>query len=211
MNSIRSGQGIEWDNLSSAIGRLHRSPLHIVDTPAMTIAQMRSTARRLARQHGLSLIVVDYIQLARGDSTSTKNGSREQEVSSVSRGLKALAREFNVPVIALSQLNRKVDERSDKRPLMSDLRDSGAIEQDADVILMMYRDDYYHRESLEKGIAEIIIGKQRMGETGIVKALFQGEYSRFRNLSQEAKAHLAEVQQTARQATSTRRTRGFDE
>lgn len=197
MQSIRSGQNIEWDRFTFAVGKLHKSPLHIDDTPALTVMQMRSRARRMARKHGLSLIVVDYIQLARGDSASTKNGNREQEVSSISRGLKALAKEFNCPVIALSQLNRKVDDRADKRPMMSDLRDSGAIEQDADIILMMYRDEYYHQNSPEKGIAEIIIGKQRMGETGIVKVLFQGEFSRFKNLSSEAKANLAQAHQEA--------------
>lgn len=204
MQSIRSGQNIEWDRLSFAIGQLHKSPLHIDDTPALTIAQMRSRARRVARKHGLALIVVDYIQLARGDSSSTKNGNREQEVSSISRGLKALAKEFNCPVIALSQLNRKVEERADKRPMLSDLRDSGAIEQDADIILMMYRDEYYRPESPEKGIAEIIIGKQRMGETGVVKVLFQGEFSRFCNLSEEAKANLARNHQEAIEAKNNR-------
>lgn len=198
MQSIRSGQNIDWDRFTFAVGKLHKSPLHIDDTPALTVMQMRSRARRMARKHGLSLIVVDYIQLARGDNASTKNGSREQEVSSISRGLKALAKEFNCPVIALSQLNRKVDDRADKRPIMSDLRDSGAIEQDADVILMMYREEYYKPDTYEKGIAEIIIGKQRMGETGIVKVLFQGEFSRFRTLSNEAKANLAEAAREAK-------------
>lgn len=211
MNSIRSGQGIDFDRMSFAVGQLHKAPLHIDDTPALTIMQMRSRARRVARKYGLSLIVVDYIQLARGDSASTKNGNREQEVSSISRGLKALAKEFNCPVIALSQLNRKVDDRADKRPMMSDLRDSGAIEQDADIILMMYRDEYYKPDTHEKGIAEIIIGKQRMGETGIVKALFQGEFSRFRNLSNEAKANLAEAARLAKQdSKSFRKSRGME-
>ena len=204
MQSIRSGQNIEWDRLSFAVGQLHKSPLHIDDTPALTIAQMRSRVRRVARKHGLSLIVVDYIQLARGDSSSSKSGNREQEVSSISRGLKALAKEFNCPVIALSQLNRKVEERADKRPMLSDLRDSGAIEQDADIILMMYRDEYYRPESPEKGIAEIIIGKQRMGETGIIKVLFQGEFSRFRNLTEEAKANLARNYQESIEAKNSR-------
>lgn len=197
MHAIRSGQGIDFDRMSFAVGQLHKAPLHIDDTPALTIMQMRSRARRMARKHGLSLIVVDYIQLARGDNASTKNGNREQEVSSISRGLKALAKEFNCPVIALSQLNRKVDDRADKRPMMSDLRDSGAIEQDADIILMMYREEYYKPDTYEKGIAEIIIGKQRMGETGIVKVLFQGEFSRFKTLSHEAKANLADAAREA--------------
>lgn len=211
MHAIRSGQGIDFDRMSFAVGQLHKAPLHIDDTPALTIMQMRSRARRMARKHGLSLIVVDYIQLARGDNASTKNGNREQEVSSISRGLKALAKEFNCPVIALSQLNRKVDDRADKRPMMSDLRDSGAIEQDADIILMMYRDEYYHQNSPEKGIAEIIIGKQRMGETGIVKVLFQGEFSRFKTLSNEAKANLIEASRAAQQDSKPfKKSRGME-
>lgn len=213
MNALRSGQGIDWDKMTYAVGQLFRSLLHIDDTPALTIMQMRSRIRRLVRKHGVSLIVVDYIQLARGDAASTKNGSREQEVSSISRGLKALAKEFNCPVIALSQLNRKVEDRGDKRPMLSDLRDSGAIEQDADVILMMYRDEYYNKDSVEKGIAEIIIGKQRMGETGTVKALFQGEFSRFRSLTSEAKANLAQAYQDSQQSkfsSGYKKSRGMD-
>lgn len=174
MNALRSGQMAEDDfsRMSFALGKLFQAPLLIDDSPALTVAQMRSRARRAAKKCGLALIVVDYIQLASGEGQS-----REQEVSSISRGLKALAKEFNCPVIALSQLNRKVDERPNKRPLMSDLRDSGAIEQDADLILMMYRDEYYHQESTDKGIAEIIVAKQRMGETGIIPVLFRGEFS----------------------------------
>jgi len=208
MNAIRSGQGIDWDSLSFAVGKLHRSPLRIVDAPAMTVQQMRAKARRMARKKGLALIVVDYIQLARGDGASAKSGSREQEVSSISRGLKALAKEFNCPVIALSQLNRKVEDRSDKRPMLSDLRDSGAIEQDADVILMMYRDEYYNKESPDKGIAEIIIAKQRMGETGAVQVLFRGELSRFADLTSDAKRSLYEARQLAK--PMARRSKGFE-
>ena len=208
MNAIRSGQGIEWDSLSFAVGKLHRSPLRIVDAPAMTVQQMRAKARRMARKNGLALIVVDYIQLARGDGASTRSGSREQEVASISRGLKALAKEFNCPVIALSQLNRKVEDRSDKRPMLSDLRDSGAIEQDADVILMMYRDEYYNKDSQDKGIAEVIIAKQRMGETGMVPLLFRGEVSRFDNLTSEAKRALYEARRIAK--PMARGARGFE-
>ena len=207
MKAIRFGQGIEWDNLSFAVGKLNRSPLRIVDAPAMTIQQMRAKARRMARKNGLALIVVDYIQLARGDGASTKSGSREQEVASVSRGLKAMAKEFGCPVIALSQLNRKVEDRSDKRPMLSDLRDSGAIEQDADVILMMYREEYYKPDTPDKGIAEVIIGKQRMGETGMVPLLFRGDVSRFENLTAEARHGLFEAR---KQAKPMARGRGFD-
>lgn len=205
MNAIRSGQmsDDEWSRMSFALGKLFKAPLLIDDSPALTVAQMRSRARRTAKRHRLSLIVVDYIQLARGEGQS-----REQEVSSISRGLKALAKEFACPVIALSQLNRKVDERPNKRPLMSDLRDSGAIEQDADVILMMYRDEYYHPETPDKGIAEIIVAKQRMGETGIIPVLFRGEFSRFENLTSEAKRELHEARRIAK--PMARGSRGFD-
>lgn len=205
MNAIRSGQisDEDWSRMSFAIGKLFKAPLLIEDAPAMTVTQMRSRARRTAKKHGLSLIVVDYIQLARGEGQS-----REQEVSSISRGLKALAKEFNCPVIALSQLNRKVDDRPNKRPLMSDLRDSGAIEQDADLILMMYRDEYYHPDTPDKGIAEILIAKQRMGETGMVPVLFRGEFSRFENLTSEAKRALHEARQVAK--PMARRSKGFD-
>jgi len=206
MNALRSGQMTKDDfsRMSFALGKLFKAPLLIDDSPALTVAQMRSRARRAAKKHGLSLIVVDYIQLATGEGQS-----REQEVSSISRGLKALAKEFNCPVIALSQLNRKVDERPNKRPLMSDLRDSGAIEQDADLILMMYRDEYYHPDTPEKGIAEIIVAKQRMGETGIIQVLFRGEFSRFENLTAEARRELFEARQLAK--PMARRTKGFEQ
>ena len=204
MNALRSGRmsDDEWSRMSFAIGKLFKAPLLIDDAPALTVTQMRSRARRIAKKHGLSLVVVDYIQLATGEGQS-----REQEVSSISRGLKALAKEFNCPVIALSQLNRKVDERPNKRPLMSDLRDSGAIEQDADLILMMYRDEYYHPETTDKGIAEIIVAKQRMGETGIIPVLFRGEFSRFENLTAEARRELFEARQEAKPIA--RRAKGF--
>lgn len=213
MQNIRTGQGIEFDRMSHAVGRLFKSPMRIVDQPALTVQQMRAKARRMARKNGLSLIVVDYIQLARGDGASTKSGSREQEVSSISRGLKALAKEFNCPVIALSQLNRKVEDRADKRPMLSDLRESGAIEQDADLIMMMYRDDYYHKESPEKGVAEIIICKQRMGETGTVKVLFQGQYSRFKSLTPDAIAEIESNRRRMEEEKAGKRSfakKGFD-
>ncbi|MBP8168859.1 MAG: replicative DNA helicase [Azonexus sp.] len=211
MNALRSGQmsDDEWSRMSFAIGKLFKAPLLIDDAPALTVAQMRSRARRAAKKHGLSLIVVDYIQLASGEGQGRgERQSREQEVSSISRGLKALAKEFNCPVIALSQLNRKVDDRPNKRPLMSDLRDSGAIEQDADLILMMYRDEYYNPDTPDKGIAEIIVAKQRMGETGIVPVLFRGEFSRFENLSSEAKREMFEARQASKPIA--RRAKGFD-
>ncbi|MEN6630771.1 MAG: replicative DNA helicase [Sulfuricella sp.] len=205
MNALRSGQMTDddWGRMTFAIGKLFNAPLLIEDAPALTVTQMRARARRTAKKHGISLIVIDYIQLARGEGQS-----REQEVSSISRGLKALAKEFNCPVIALSQLNRKVDDRPNKRPLMSDLRDSGAIEQDADLILMMYRDEYYHPDTPDKGIAEIIVAKQRMGETGIIPVLFRGEFSRFENLTSEAKREMFEARQASKPIA--RRGKGFD-
>lgn len=184
---IRSGRLTDDDfsRLSFATAKLHKSKLIIDDSPALSVMQMRSRARRVAKKHGLDLIVIDYMQLARGEGQN-----REQEISSISRGLKALAKELGVPVIALSQLSRKVEERADKRPMMSDLRESGAIEQDADVIISMYREEYYKPDTQDKGIAEACILKQRMGQTGIVPLLFQGEYSRFRNLSSDERMHV---------------------
>ncbi|MFA6444340.1 MAG: DnaB-like helicase C-terminal domain-containing protein, partial [Sterolibacterium sp.] len=145
---------------------------------------LRARARRLARQFGgkLGLIVIDYLQLM----TSTRDGeNRATEISEISRSIKALAKELQVPIIALSQLSRKVEERNDKRPLMSDLRESGAIEQDADIILMMYREEYYKPDTQEKGVAEVIIGKHRNGPTGTVKLTFLGEYTKFVSFAQQ--------------------------
>ncbi len=170
----------EWDKMTVALGKLHAAPIHIDETGAINSTDLRARARRLARQFGgkLGLIVIDYLQLM----TSTRDGeNRATEISEISRSIKSLAKELKCPVIALSQLSRKVEERNDKRPLMSDLRESGAIEQDADVILMMYRDDYYKPDSQDKGLAEVIIGKQRNGPTGTVKLTFLGEYTRFEN------------------------------
>ena len=169
----------EWDKMTVALGKLHDAPIHIDDTGAINVIDLRARARRLHRQFGrLGLIVIDYIQLM----TSTRNGeNRATEISDLSRAIKALAKELQVPIIALSQLSRKVEERTDKRPLMSDLRESGAIEQDADIILMMYREEYYKQDTQEKGVAEVIIGKHRNGPTGVVKLTFLGEYTKFVN------------------------------
>jgi replicative DNA helicase len=187
LSAIRSGNLSEehFGRLSMAMGKLFNSPLIVDDRPALRIAQMRSRTRRIARRHGLSLIVIDYIQLATGEGNN-----REQEVSSVSRGLKALAKEFDVPVIAISQLSRKVDERANNRPVLSDLRESGAIEQDADIVMMMYRDEYYHWDTPDKGIAEVIIGKHRQGETGMIPLVFFGEFTRFESMTQEARYEM---------------------
>jgi replicative DNA helicase len=171
----------DWPRLTEAMVRMHSAPLHIDETPALSSLDLRARARRLAREYGkLGLIVVDYLQLM---SANAAGENRATEISEISRSLKALAKELKVPVIALSQLNRTVEQRQDKRPVMSDLRESGAIEQDADVILFIYRDEVYNPESPEKGIAEIIIGKQRNGPIGRVQLRFGGEHTRFDNLS----------------------------
>jgi replicative DNA helicase len=171
----------DWDKMTVALGKLHDAPIHIDESGAINATDLRARARRLHRQCGkLGLIVIDYIQLM----TSVKNNeNRATEISEISRSIKALAKELQVPVIALSQLSRKVEERNDKRPLMSDLRESGAIEQDADIILMMYREEYYKQDTPDKGIAEVIIGKHRNGPTGTVKLTFLGEYTKFENFA----------------------------
>ena len=172
----------DWPRLTSAIALLNEAPLFIDDTPALTVTELRARARRLKREHGLSMIVIDYIQLMQG-SGGGSNENRATEVSEISRSLKALAKELEVPVIALSQLNRSLEQRPNKRPIMSDLRESGAIEQDADLIVFIYRDEVYNEDSSEKGKAEIIIGKQRNGPIGTVALTFQGKYTRFENFA----------------------------
>lgn len=170
----------EWSKLSFALGKLHEAPIYIDESGGLNPVDLRARARRLYRQCGqLGLIVIDYIQLM---VSAKQNENRATEVSEISRSLKSLAKELKVPIIALSQLSRKVEERTDKRPMMSDLRESGAIEQDADVIMMLYRDEYYKPDTPDKGTAECIIGKQRNGPTGTVKLAFLGEYTRFENL-----------------------------
>jgi replicative DNA helicase len=173
----------EWGRLSEAVDKLGKAPVFIDESPALNSSELRARARRQARQCGrLGLIVVDYLQLMSGSSSSEEN--RATEIGEISRGLKALAKELRCPVIALSQLNRSVESRNDKRPMMSDLRESGAIEQDADVIMFIYRDDYYNKDaSKEPGIAEIIIGKQRNGPVGVVKLTFLKPLTRFDNLA----------------------------
>ena len=173
----------EWPRLTEAIERLRQVSLFIDETPGLTPSELRANARRLARQCGkLGLIVVDYLQLMSG-SNSDSSDNRATELGEISRGLKMLAKELQCPVIALSQLNRSVEQRTDKRPMMSDLRESGAIEQDADVIMFIYRDDYYNKESKEPGVAEVIIGKQRNGPTGTVKLAFLKPLTKFENLA----------------------------
>ncbi|EGI77864.1 replicative DNA helicase [Hylemonella gracilis] len=172
----------EWPRLTEAIEKLRNISLHIDETAGLTISELRASARRLARQCGkLGLIVVDYLQIMSGSGGSEDN--RATELGEMSRGLKMLAKELQCPVIALSQLSRAVESRTDKRPMMSDLRESGAIEQDADVIMFIYRDDYYNKDSKEPGVAEVIIAKQRNGPTGTVKLAFLKNLTRFESLA----------------------------
>ena len=178
-HKVRTGrlEDADWPKLTHALGKLNEAPIFIDETAALNALELRARARRLYRQHGeLGLIVVDYLQLM---SSSSQGENRATEISEISRALKGLAKELKVPVIALSQLNRSLEQRPNKRPVMSDLRESGAIEQDADVILFIYRDEVYNPDSPDKGIAEIIIGKQRNGPIGKVDLTFLGEYTRF--------------------------------
>jgi len=173
----------EWPRLTEAIERLRTVSLHIDETPGLTPSELRANSRRLARQCGkLGLIVVDYLQLMSG-SGGSDGDNRATELGEISRGLKMLAKELQCPVIALSQLNRGVEQRTDKRPMMSDLRESGAIEQDADIIMFIYRDDYYNKDSKDPGVAEIIIGKQRNGPTGTARLAFLKPLTRFESLA----------------------------
>ena len=182
---LRTGQleDEDWSRVTGAIAQMNGVKIFIDDTPALSPDVLRAKSRRLKREHDLGLIVIDYLQLMAVPGNSE---NRATEISEISRSLKALAKELNVPVIALSQLNRSLETRTDKRPVMADLRESGAIEQDADVIVFIYRDEYYNKEnSPDKGLAEIIIGKQRNGPTGSFKLKFFGEYTRFDNLAHD--------------------------
>lgn len=171
----------DLDSLVRAADKLSHAPIYIDDTPSQTILELRAKARRLKSEKNVGLILVDYLQLMR----SRQAESREREISEISRGLKALAKEVELPVVALSQLNRGVEQRPDKRPMLSDLRESGAIEQDADVIMFIYRDEVYNAESPDKGLAEVIVGKQRNGPVGRVSLRFFGEHTRFENLASD--------------------------
>ncbi len=170
----------DWGKLTMAMGSLSNAGIFIDDTPGIRITDIRSKCRRLKQEHGLGMILIDYLQLIVGSGRTGEN--RQQEVSEISRSLKALARELQIPVIALSQLSRGVEQRQDKRPMMSDIRESGSIEQDADIVAFLYRDDYYDKESEDKNIIEIIIAKQRNGPVGTVQLAFVKEYNKFVNL-----------------------------
>ena len=181
-NKVRTGKLDEedWTKLAEAIGPLSEAGVYIDDTPGISVMEIRTKCRKLKMEKNIGLVVIDYLQLISG--SNKRNGSREQEISEISRALKVLAKELNVPVIALSQLSRGAEKRDDKRPMLSDLRESGAIEQDADIVMFLYRDDYYNKESAEKDIAEVIIAKQRGGSTGTVKLYWMGNYTKFVNI-----------------------------
>lgn len=179
LSSVLTGQLDDdgWTRISAGLGRIHATPLFIDEQGGLTLFDIASKARSIKRKHGLGLIVVDYLQLASGDGDN-----RNQEIERISRGLKALAKELEIPIVVLSQLSRKVEERTNKRPMLSDLRDSGAIEQDADVVMMCYRDEYYNADSPDRGTAEIIIAKNRQGAPGPVRLAYVADQTRFENL-----------------------------
>lgn len=184
--ALRTGnmKDSDWEKLIEGAGIIGKSKLIIDDTPGISVSELRSKCRKYKLEHGLDLIIIDYLQLMTG-SVGKRSESRQQEISEISRSLKGLARELNVPVIALSQLSRAVESRPDKRPMLSDLRESGAIEQDADVVMFIYRDEYYNKDSEYKKQAEIIIAKQRNGPVGTVHLAWLGEYTKFANLSRQ--------------------------
>ncbi len=186
MKLLRTGRfsAEDWRKLAAHSGALAESPIFVDDTPAISVLELRSKCRRLKREAGgLDLVIIDYLQLMSGRADAER---REQEISEITRSLKGLAKELDVPVIALSQLNRSLESRADKRPMMSDLRESGAIEQDADVIMFIYRDEVYHRKPENEGLAELIVAKQRNGPTGTVNLTFLHEYTRFENFASHA-------------------------
>ena len=181
-NKVRTGKIDEedWIKLATALGPLSEAPIYIDDTPGISVAEIRAKCRKLKLEKNIGLIVIDYLQLIQG--SGKRNSSREQEISEISRSLKILAKELEVPVIALSQLSRAAEARQDHRPMLSDLRESGAIEQDADIVVFLYRDDYYNPDSEKKNIAEVIMAKHRAGSTGTVELLWMGSYTKFVNL-----------------------------
>lgn len=183
-HKLRTGEldVTDWEKLADAIGPLSAAPIYIDDTPGISVGELRAKCRRLKMEKGLDLIIIDYLQLMSG---TKKNESRQQEISEISRSLKAIAREMQAPVIALSQLSRACESRTDHRPMLSDLRESGAIEQDADLVAFLYRDEYYHPDSEKKGQAEVIIAKQRNGPTGTVDLMYLGSQTKFVNMQKQ--------------------------
>ena len=181
-NKVRTGKLDEqdWAKLASSLGPLSESEIYIDDTPGISVMEIRAKCRKLKLEKNIGLVVIDYLQLIQG--SNKRGGSREQEISEISRSLKILAKEINVPVIALSQLSRAPEQRPDHRPMLSDLRESGAIEQDADIVMFLYRDDYYNEDSEKKNIAEVILAKHRAGSTGTVELLWLGNYTKFVNI-----------------------------
>ena len=186
----------DWPKLIDGAGALAEAPIWIDDTPGLDVLEMRAKARRLKKEHDIGLVVIDYLQLMQSRSRTER---REQEISEISRSLKAMAKELKIPVIALSQLNRQVESRPNKRPMLADLRESGAIEQDADVILFIYRDEFYNRaeDNPLKGIAEVIVGKHRNGPTGEVKLRFNGRFTKFEDLDQRYDSYAPQPQPEA--------------
>jgi replicative DNA helicase len=168
----------DWNRINTAVSQMTHAPIFIDETPALTPGELRSRSRRLKREHGLDLIVIDYLQLMQVPGTKE---NRATEISEISRSIKALAKELKVPIIALSQLNRSVEQRTEKRPVMSDLRESGALEQDADLIAFIYREEVYDKDTTRKGVADIIVAKQRNGPIGEFVLTFRGEFTRFEN------------------------------
>ena len=184
--SLRTGnlKDSDWEKLIESAGIIGKSKLMIDDTPGISISELRSKCRKMKLEHGLDIIIIDYLQLMTG-RVGGRSESRQQEISEISRALKGVARELNVPVVALSQLSRAVEQRPDHRPMMSDLRESGAIEQDADVVMFIYRDDYYNKDTELKNVAEIIIAKQRNGAIGTINLTWLPQYTKFANYLKE--------------------------
>ena len=181
-NKVRTGKidDEEWSKLAAASGELSEANIYIDDTPGISIMEIRAKCRKMKIEKNIGLVVIDYLQLVQG--SGKRGGSREQEIAEISRSLKILAKEINVPVIALSQLSRAPEQRPDHRPMLSDLRESGSIEQDADIVMFLYRDDYYNEDSEKKNIAEVILAKHRAGSTGTVELLWLGNYTKFANI-----------------------------
>ena len=185
--SIRTGKltDDEWSKIIQSLTEMSESNMIIDDTPSISLAELRSRARKYKLDHDIQAIFIDYLQLMSAGGSGRRSENRQQEISDISRALKSLARELNIPVVALSQLNRSVEQRDDHRPMLSDLRESGAIEQDADVVMFIYRDDYYNKDTEEKNVAEIIIAKQRNGPVGTIKMIWLPEYTKFANMKHD--------------------------